>query len=218
MNPIVIIPAYNPPESLYQLIGAIHKLRPIPIIVVDDGSEPPIKIRSDDIIILRNVSNKGKGFSLNKAFNYAKRGGYTHAVTLDADYQHDPQMLDIFLSVNKNISIVIGKRDFNIKMPMHRRISNNLTSYIISYICRQKVFDSQCGFRRYTVSHVCSAKFIENGFQFESEVLIKLVGKQNYTLEQVDIPTIYNKESSSINNISDTLKFIRLIIRYIFRS
>ena len=52
------------------------------------------------------------------------------------------------------------------------------------------------------------------GFQFESEVIIKLF-KDHLKFEHIPISTIYNNEISSMNNIMDTIKFIRLIIRSI---
>ena len=52
-------------------------------------------------------------------------------------------------------------------------------------------------------------KFSYSGFQFESEFLIKYLLK-NKMVAEVEVPTIYNKENSSINPIVDTLKFIKL--------
>jgi hypothetical protein len=215
MKPVIIIPAYNPPQTFNQLISEINNTISNPIIVIDDGSYPVIK-ENNSIILLRNIKNTGKGYSLIKAFNYAYKLGYTHAITLDADFQHDPRYLEQFLEINEDITIVIGKRHFNITMPVHRKISNIVTSFIISYICGKKIFDSQCGYRRYKLSNVCDENYIENGFQFESEVLIKLMKKKNHTIYHLDVPTIYHKEFSSINNIFDTIKFLRLIYRSVF--
>ena len=99
-------------------------------------------------------------------------------------------------------------------MPLHRRLSNKITSSIISYVCEKRVHDSQCGYRRYKIDDILCGSYLEDGFQFESEVLINLLGK-NCTIHHIDIPTIYNQENSSMNNISDTFRFIRLIIRYL---
>ena len=102
-------------------------------------------------------------------------------------------------------------------MPLHRRISNKLTSSAISFICRVQILDSQCGYRRYKLDNVCSETYMEHGFQFESEVLIKLLCN-NCTLHHIEIPTIYNQEHSSMSNFWDTVKFIRLIVRSLIKS
>ena len=218
MTPIIIIPAYNPSELFIQLITTLYEITIIPIIVIDDGSNPVINLNDINFTLLRNSKNRGKGYSLVKGFNYAYNKGYSHAITLDADSQHDPRLLDSFMEIHEDISIVLGRRDFNNKMPIHRRLSNKITSSIISYICGKRIPDSQCGYRRYKLSDVCSQTFIENGFQFESEVLIKLLVEKKTSLEHLTIPTIYEKENSSMNNFWDTIKFIRLIIRTMVRS
>ena len=137
---------------------------------------------------------------------------------MDSDSQHNPQDLIKFLSINSNFTFVIGKRKFNNSMPIHRRLSNIITSFIISKLCNTPIYDSQSGYRRYKLTAVCSETYNESGFQFESEVLIKLLKYNNCTIQHVDIDTIYNNESSSINNINDTIKFIKLIARSIINN
>ena len=57
-------------------------------------------------------------------------------------------------------------------MPLHRRLSNIITSKIVSYIAQQEALDSQCGYRRYKIKDIQEVELIESGFQFESEILI----------------------------------------------
>ena len=216
MNIAIIIPAFNPPDSFSSLLKNISTIYKLTIIIIDDGSIPEIIINNSEIIILRNKQNEGKGFSLLKGFKYAQENDFTHAITLDADSQHDPRLIEMFLEVNENISLVLGTRKFEKDMPYHRRISNKLTSLIISFLSGEMIQDSQCGYRRYKLNDICSEIFIETGFQFESEILIKLLRKK-CSYHQVGIPTIYGNEKSSINNIIDTLKFIRLILRSIIK-
>ena len=217
MQQTIIIPAYNPPNTIFQLISTIHKITTCPVIIIDDGSDPPISLESINCTLLRNDQNMGKGAALLKGLNYAQTSGFTHAVTLDADNQHDPEILPTFLECDENISIVIGARNFNSKMPFHRKLSNKLTSNIISRICKKKILDSQCGYRRYSLQDVCSKTYSESGFQFESEILFKLL-HDNYTLKHISVPTIYSNENSAMNNFRDTFKFINLIFHYIFHS
>jgi len=217
MNLVIIIPTYNPPDSFSSLLKSIRKITSKPIIIIDDGSTPKINMDYSGVLILRNRHNQGKGYTLIKGFQYAVNKGFTHAITIDADYQHDPELINSFLEYDENINLVLGIRNFTEDMPIHRRISNKLTSYIISLLCGTTVLDSQCGYRRYKLKDVCSESFSEKGFQFESEVLIKLL-RNNCTHANLEISTIYNRENSSINNFSDTFKFIRLILRKIIRN
>ena len=217
MQQAIIIPAYNPPNTIFQLISTIHTITTCPVIIIDDGSDPPIRLESKNCTLLRNDQNMGKGAALLKGLYYAQKSGFTHAITLDADNQHDPEYLPLFLECDENISIVLGVRNFNSIMPLHRKLSNKLTSQIISWMCNIKILDSQCGYRRYRLKDVCSKTYSESGFQFESEVLIKLL-RDNCSLKHISVPTIYSNENSTMNNFRDTFKFINLIFRYIFHS
>ena len=100
-------------------------------------------------------------------------------------------------------------------MPIHRKLSNKITTALISRVTGREIFDSQCGFRRYNISLINSFNYKEDGFQFESEVLIKCLS-QGASIDQVKIETIYDKNNKSyIRHVSDTFKFIRLILRSI---
>tara|TARA_B100000029_G_C17494207_1_gene930230 strand:- start:236 stop:880 length:645 start_codon:yes stop_codon:yes gene_type:complete len=213
---IIIIPAYNPPNKFYDLIIEIYNLYNLPIIIVDDGSYTKIK-KSKYYTLLVNNINMGKGYSLKKAFNYAIKRSYTHAITLDCDFQHDPLSISDFIDSNINYDIVLGKREFNNSMPLSRRFSNYLSSLILSLITKTKIFDSQCGFRRYNLDALSLINTVENGFQFESEILIKLLNNGG-TLGHVHIKTNYNNEKSNINKFSDSKKFIMMIFKYIYEN
>ena len=216
MKPIIIISAFNPPDSFKTLLQNIHSITSVPIIIIDDGSIPIILLKNEKIILFRNKTNRGKGFSLLRGFNEAANRGYTHAITMDADSQHDPKLLKYFIKIDENISIVLGNRPFSADMPLHRRASNRLTSLVLSFICNKRIFDSQCGYRRYKLNDVLSHSYVEDGFQFESEVLVNLLCN-NFALQHIDIPTIYLQAHSSMNNILDTFKFIRLILRCLIK-
>jgi len=45
------------------------------------------------------------------------------------------RLINSFFEFDENINLVLGIRYFTEEMPIHRRISNKLTSYIISLLC-----------------------------------------------------------------------------------
>jgi len=218
LNIIIIIPCFNDNEPIKKLISQLIELCDLNILVIDDGSDSHINISSfgDRVAIIRNESNKGKGYSLRMGFEYALSNNYTHAITIDADMQHDPNCINKFIEISDNFNMVIGMRSFGTNMPIHRRFSNNVTSMIISLMCRKRIKDSQSGYRRYELKSSAFNGCTEDGFQFESEILIDQLKADNALVQHVSIPTLYNDEKSSINNASDTYKFIKLIVRKIF--
>ena len=216
MNLILIIPCFNDNTHLQSLLSSGYfKNNKIDVLVVDDGSNPPVSLLDKNITIIRNEKNRGKGYTLKKGLDYAVKKKYSHAITMDADLQHDPRYIDKFININEEVHLVVGARSFGKEMPYSRRFSNIITSNIISYLCGKKILDSQSGYRRYKLSNRTFYKCIEDGFQFESEILIEELKNVDALIDHVSIPTLYNDEKSSINNVLDTYKFIKLIIRKI---
>ena len=213
MNLAIIIPSYNSNNSLSKLIEIINQDYSMNIIAVDDGSDQPFSCDYDNVDIIRNKENKGKGFSLRRGFKRAQERGFTHAITLDADLQHSPNEIYKFVDVSDDIDFVLGYRLRDKSMPFHRKLSNRITTSLISRLTNNKILDSQCGFRRYNISLINSFDYKEDGFQFESEVLIKCL-PNGASAKQVKIQTIYDINNKSyIRHVSDTIKFINLILR-----
>jgi hypothetical protein len=214
LNTLIVIPNYNhnTPCSLL-----LNKLSSYDILVIDDGSNDIFKFENNQLNtkIIRNSVNRGKGYCIKKAAKYAKSKNYSHILTIDADLQHSPKFIDDFLKFNKH-DFVYGKRNFNKNMPISRKISNYLTSKVTSYICNSEISDSQCGYRLYNLNLFNGLKSLEDGYQFETEILLKKINRHSL-VSYVDITTVYNKNGSSISNIHDTMKFIILIVRNILK-
>tara|TARA_B100000902_G_C27262237_1_gene891481 strand:+ start:383 stop:1039 length:657 start_codon:yes stop_codon:yes gene_type:complete len=216
MNPLIVIPAYNSNNTINILIKKITDQTDVKILVIDDGSINKINIENKNAaILIRNNKNKGKGGVLKKAIKYALNNNYSHILSIDSDLQHDPKHINSFLKIDKDVDIVFGARELSHPMPFHRVLSNKITSYIISCLVKQEIKDSQSGYRRYKLSIFKDKKLNENGFHFESELILKCI-KRNTKIEHIPIATIYNNSISSIDNFLDTLKFIKLILKHCF--
>tara|TARA_B000000609_G_scaffold137943_1_gene114705 strand:- start:259 stop:921 length:663 start_codon:yes stop_codon:yes gene_type:complete len=217
LDTAILIPSYNSNKQLDQLIKKIKDKLNNQIIVVDDGSPNPIKINYNDISLIQNEDNMGKGLSLQRGFQFAKQKGFKNVITMDSDLQHDPDELSLFLDIQDDIDFVLGYRERDASMPISRKFSNWITSKIISSLTKITIKDSQCGYRRYSLSAIENFDYTETGFQFESEILIKAINEKSI-VEQVKVSTIYDKNNKSyIKHFSDTIKFIRLIINSIMR-
>ena len=215
MKTLLVIPNYNHSISCNTLID---KLALYDTLIIDDGSTIPFQNKSkySKSIILRNSINRGKGYSIKKAANFAISKHYTHILTIDADLQHDPIFLEKFISEIKDNDFIYGKRNFSINMPVLRKLSNTITSKIISYYCDKDILDSQCGYRIYNLDLFKNLNSEEHGYHFETEILLKKINKYS-KIRYVEISTIYNGSKSHINNILDTIKFVKLVIKSIYK-
>jgi glycosyltransferase involved in cell wall biosynthesis len=218
----IIIPAYNAENTIRSLISQIRHLKnpPDKIIVIDDGSkDDTVKIASQmGVEVIKQGVNRGKGAALKIGFrHFIKHSPCDYLLCMDADLQHPVSSIPDFLNYVKkyDCKLLIGNRKKSIKlMPLHRILSNVLTSFIISILTKQKIKDSQCGYRLIHRNILRKIKLYENDFQLESEMILR-VSDNNVKIYFIDIPTIYNRQGSYINNIQVTLKFMLLIGREI---
>ena len=219
----VIIPALNAQDTISQLINQLQTIEnpPAHIFVIDDGSVDNTKILAENnrAAVFKFTENQGKGKALQKGFElFQNNTSDPLLICMDADLQHTPAAINVFLEKANNLGnvFIIGSREIKIgKMPVMRFLSNKITSSILSKLTGQKIKDSQCGFRLIPRNILKENFFKEKGFQFESEFIL-WCSKEKIPIEFVDIPTIYNSHGSSINHIGDTYRFIKLIIREIF--
>ncbi len=212
----ILIPAYNASQTIGELIKQLLQLdiQSEQIILVNDGStdETSIIAKSLNVNIVNLQQNQGKGAALLKGFEYFLQNSTAdYLICMDADLQHPVKSIPKFLKSKSHF--VIGNREKSLKtMPFHRILSNVITSKILSIVTGQKILDSQCGYRMIHRDVISKLELNEKGFQLESEMVVE-VAKMGVNIDFVDIPTIYNQSGSNINNVKDTLRFIRYIIK-----
>lgn len=216
MKTCVIIPTYNEAKAIGELIKQIQA-QDLNIIVIDDGSQDnTAKIaRENGALVLGNLNNEGKGASLIRGFHYALNNDFDAIISMDGDGQHLASDIPYFIRLAKysDSGIFIGNRMSRPKsMPWVRLWTNKFMSWLISKIARQKISDTQCGFRLIKKEVLKRLKLVTFKYETESEVLIK-ASRLGFRIESVPIRTIYGEEKSQINPLLDTFRFIRFIMR-----
>lgn len=221
MRVLVIIPAYKAASSLPELIRriAVHsKLHDV--LIVEDGSpdETYDVARKTGAVVIRHEVNQGKGGALRTGFAYALKNGYDGVITIDADLQHDPDLLPEFkrMAENDGAHLIIGTRERNLRnMPFERFMTNHITSLIISCFSGRFVRDSQSGYRYISAQAIRRIRLESTRYDLESEFLFKS-GRAGYSAHELLIPTIYTGSESYINPLVDTGRFIKLMFKSLF--
>jgi glycosyltransferase involved in cell wall biosynthesis len=209
---LALIPAHNESGRIAPVIDAVKKK--LPVLVVDDGSTDNTSevAREHGAIVIRQEPNQGKGAALLKGFRYFLVGEYDAVLTLDADGQHDPAEIPLFLGKYEkdHADLIIGRRDFR-KMPFPRNISNTIGTRMFSNALKVHVPDNQSGYRLHSRRLVESAiNSQEHGFEFEVEIIFKCV-LEGYRLDWVPIKTIYFKEKHThIKPLHQVKEFFRI--------
>jgi len=86
----VLIPVYNAPYDLTKSLASLAQVAtpPLDIVVVDDGSRPPLQVPEQvgrhRLILLRNHANAGIEEALNTGLRYILAQGYEFVARLDA--------------------------------------------------------------------------------------------------------------------------------------
>ena len=208
-----VIPFFNECRTIYQIVN--NTLQYVDcVIAVDDGStdDSSNKIpEGNNITLIKIKENRGKGFALREGLIEGVKKGFTQIITIDADLQHNPDEIPLLIRELINFDIVIGNRLNNIvNMPLHRKMSNKITSFLLSLKTGEKIIDSQCGFRAYRAEIIKNIKTIKNGYEAESEILIK-ASRKGYKIGFTDISTIYGNEESKMSPVKTTFNFIKVL-------
>lgn len=209
-----VIPFYNESRSIREVIN-----RTLPfvdfVIAVDDGStdnssnEIP---KSENVILFSYPDNRGKGYALKTGFMESIKRTTGITITLDADLQHIPEKIPELISGLENYDVVIGNRLHNLKkMPVQRILSNKLTSLLLSIKTKQKLTDTQSGFRAYKTKILKDILPAFTGFEAESEMLVK-AAENGYKINFVPIPTIYADETSKMKSVQAIIGFIKVLL------
>jgi len=210
-----VIPFYNEKSTLYKVIRETANYVDF-IFAVNDGSNDDnyeTEKKERNVKYVELDKNYGKGKALSTGFEAAISSGYHYVITIDADLQHNPKYIPDLLEKLKTYDIVIGNRLNNLKlMPFHRRLSNKITSILLTVKTGQNILDSQCGFRGYSVEVLKKVKTVYNGFEAESEILVK-ASKKGFKIGFIDIPTIYGNEISKMRSIQAILGFIKVMLQ-----
>lgn len=215
----LLIPAYQAGATLPSVLSQVLAQVPADaVMVVDDGSSDNTSAiaRSRGVTVHRHLANRGKGTALATGLLALHKRGFGWAITLDADGQHRVDDLPQFLASNpaQDVGIIVGQRPVRgTNMPWHRKFSNLSTTYVISRMAKQDVFDAQSGFRLYRTALMANGVWPAEGrFEWEAQALI-LCHRAGWRIASVPIRTVYAGEGSHMRLVADTLRFLRMVGR-----
>ncbi|HTH74251.1 MAG TPA: glycosyltransferase [Trinickia sp.] len=195
----IVIPIYNHKDE----IGAtVARLTPhgLPIFIVDDGSDEATQTvlaeladrSSAQVSLLRLPVNGGKGAAVMAGLKAAHRAGFSHALQIDADGQHDAGDVPRFLDAARAApdAIVLGRPVYDESVPKARLYGRYLTHvWVWIETLSFAIPDSMCGFRLYPLEPACAlidAVALPTRMDFDIEILVRLSWR---ALRFVTIPT-----------------------------
>lgn len=203
-----IIPSHDHHRAVPAIVGRLREAG-LRVFIVDDGSGEEAAIRLGeiadahaDVTLFRFDANQGKGAAVMRGFELAAAEGYSHALQIDADGQHDldalPRMLA--LAAEHPGAVVTAIPVFDRTAPLARRAGRWLTHvWVWIETLSFQVRDSMCGFRIYPLAPVLALmaeERIGRRMDFDTDILVRLVWRGLPVLELL-VPVTYPADNHS---------------------
>lgn len=173
----IIIPTYNNAGTIVDVVQRA-KEQCHDVIVVNDGSTDATTnmLRSiKGITLIEHSQNKGKGKALQSGFKKAIEMGFSYAITLDADSQHYPEDIPLFLDANKRHPgcIILGRRNLSgIDRSFGSKFANAFSNLWFAVQTLQYVPDTQTGYRLYPLHKLYGMDILTSRYEAELELLV----------------------------------------------
>jgi uncharacterized protein (DUF2062 family) len=220
----VVIPVYNQPDRLREVVRRCLRIHPW-VLVVDDGSEPAVAPLVADlpVEVLRHGVNRGKGAALRTAAHRLRELGATHMITLDADGQHDPEDLGTMLQATRAQpeALIVGVRDFDGQaVPASSRFGRAFGNFWVWLQTGTRVHDIQSGFRVYPVAALEALSCLAGRYAFEVEAVVRALWG-GVPVHEVSVHVHYapsDRRSSHFHKLWDNLRLIALNMHLTIRS
>lgn len=181
----VVIPVFNHEHAIASVVDRV-RVHGLPVILVDDGSDPACAhelqrlAKLADVTLLRHEFNRGKGVAVCTGLRAARQRGFTHAVQVDADGQHTLGDIRRFVEEARSYpgSLICGAPLFDADMPTSRRYGRPINHAMVWLETLSfDVVDSMCGFRVYPLAPtlgLLDSQRLGSRMNFDTEVLVRL--------------------------------------------
>jgi predicted LPLAT superfamily acyltransferase/glycosyltransferase involved in cell wall biosynthesis len=182
-----IIPSCNHSAALIEIVGKLRESG-LFVFIIDDGSGEDARLAMDalhapdqGVSVHRFSVNCGKGAAVMNGFELASAAGFTHALQIDADGQHDLAQVPSFIALGKlhPEALIAGAPIYDRSIPRARRMGRWITHF---WVCIEtlspQVVETMCGFRLYPLARVSALlALVRPGrrMDFDPEVMVRLI-------------------------------------------
>ncbi|RRJ82778.1 glycosyltransferase family 2 protein [Aestuariirhabdus litorea] len=228
LRPCILIPVYNHPHSIAPTVASILPYG-LPIILVDDGSDEPtstelrrLEKTLQPVQLTRLSQNQGKGGAVMAGMRLAWRQGFSHAIQVDADGQHDVADIQHLLELCRQHpqAVISGQPRYDDSVPRARLYSRYLTHFWVWVeTLSLSIRDSMCGFRAYPLEaciQLLDRQALGRRMDFDIEVLVRLYWEG---LAVLQFPTRVTYPSDGVSHFrawQDNWLITRLHTRLVF--
>ncbi|MGL5408440.1 MAG: glycosyltransferase, partial [Shewanella sp.] len=226
-SPCFLIPCYNHGSTIAAVVESLSVFS-LPVLVVDDGSNDETKRPLDalsaeeKITLIRLPENQGKGGAVIAGIQQAFAQGFSHAIQIDADGQHDLDAVPTLLqaSQSKPNRLISGQPIYDESVPKSRLYGRYVTHiWVWIETLSLSIKDSMCGFGAYPLAQtvdVLNKYNIGKRMDFDIEILVRMYW-EGTDIDFVPTRVIYPESGiSHFDALWDNAKISRMHARLFF--
>ena len=212
----VVIPTYNNEKTIGQVV-ADTLCQCDDVIVVNDGSTDctaDILQNIDGITVVSYPRNKGKGYALKVGFMKAQGMGFAYAITLDADRQHYPEDIALFLKANQEHpgALIIGSRQMQgADRSKGSRFANKFSNFWFYVQTGKALDDTQTGYRLYPLYKMRGLSCLTSRYEAELELLV-FSSWHGIRLVSIPIKVYYPPREERVSHFRPKMDFARISV------
>ncbi|MDH5932257.1 glycosyltransferase family 2 protein [Vibrio splendidus] len=226
-NACFLIPCFNHGATMPVVVSSLHHFE-LPIIIVDDGSELTTKqflaplSENSYVTLVTLEQNQGKGSAVKAGIKKAQELGFSHAIQIDADGQHDLDALPALIQASqaKPQRLISGQPIYDDSVPK-ARLYGRYATHIWVWIetLSLSIKDSMCGFRAYPIDKtqtVLNKYDVGSRMDFDIEILVRLYW-EGCDIDFVETRVIYPENGiSHFDALWDNVKISWMHTRLFF--
>jgi len=181
-----VLPVFDPGPALTRTVSSLLPFG-FPIYATDDGSGPAARAELDRLAaaspllkLHRFPENRGKGAAVMDGLRRAFADGFSHALQVDADGQHDVAAVGAFLALGEAHpeAVVSGVPRFDRTVPASRKHWRRFAHlWVWVGTLSTDIQDSLCGFRLYPLAatvRLMDRVPIRSRMAFDTDIIMRL--------------------------------------------
>lgn len=209
---LAIVPAYNESGAVAGVVADVLANAPgFDVLVVDDGSTDHTAevARQAGALVIRHPINLGIGGAMQSGYLFAAENGYSVAVQVDGDGQHDarhiPQLL-AHLHEHPELDMVTGSRFIasagdGYQSSASRRVGIRIFARVISLITRSPVSDPTSGFRMTTRRGI---ELFARDYPHDYPEVEAILMMHTHQLQSCELPVTMRSRTTGVSSINPT--------------
>jgi glycosyltransferase involved in cell wall biosynthesis len=198
---LVALPVFNEIRSVADVLRAVQRYA-ADILVVDDGSTDgtsDVLGRYAGVRRISHPANLGYGRSLLDAFSYAREHAFPWVLTMDCDWQHEPDRIPHFRRrlAQEDADIISGSRYLQpgacgtVPPPVERMAINRAVTRLLNRHLGLRLTDAFCGFKAYRTAALAQLRLTDPGYGLPLQMWVQ-AARAGLHIVEIPVPLIYH--------------------------